>query len=324
MKRLLTLIIPLLFASCTVQKVAYQLTSVPEEGGIRFTQLTEEDEDVAYPVIIKDEETKMLKWYAAPLLAISPDGEQIAYIGASNSFNNLYIKQIIGGRKKIQRTFNKNIMDMSFSPDGKQISFSENKGDNSDIYLINATEGSAVTQLAATNSGEVGPAFTPDGKSIFYTVQEGSHFYVWNVILETGLKTQYSEGFTPVLTPDGENLLITRNNKNTRFGEIWMINIKKGTETMLLSDPDQGFSSPAISPDGKTIACVGVTLKTENQPQNLDIYTFKIDGTRLTQLTFHGGHDVSPIWAPDGKSIFFLAQRANLKGKFNVWQMNVN
>ena len=53
------------------------------------------------------------------------------------------------------------------------------------------------------------------------------------------------------------------------------------------------------------------------------IYTVKLDGTRLTQLTFHGGHDVSPIWAPDGKFIFFLAQRANEKGEYNIWKMNV-
>ncbi len=323
MKKLLFFIIPIVFSGCAI-KVAYQLMSVPEEGGIRFTQLTQEDENVVHPVIRKDEVTKSLQWYAAPLIAVSPNGEQIAYIAESNNFNNLYIKQITGGRKKIQRTFNKNVMDMSFSPDGKFLAFTENKSGNSNINQINATEGAAITQLAATSSGELGPVFSPDGKSVFYSVQDGSRYYVWNIILETGLKTQYSEGFTPVLTPDGKNLLITRNSKNTGFGEIWMINLKRGTETMILTDPNQGFSSPAISPDGKIIACVGVSLKTETTPQNLDIYTVKLDGTKLTQLTFHGGHDVSPIWAPDGKSLFFLAQRANEKGRFNIWQMNVN
>jgi Tol biopolymer transport system component len=323
MKKLLLFAFPLIFAGCVVQTVAYQLTSVPEEGGIQFTQFTQEDENVVHPSITKDETTKMLRWYAAPLLAVSPDGEQIAYIAESNSFHNLYIKQIIGGRKKIQRTFNRNIMDMAFSPSGTHIAFTENKSGNSDINIINATEGAAITQLAATGAGELGPIYDPEGKSVFFSAQDGERYYVWNIVLETGLKTQYSEGFTPVLTPDGENLLITRNSKDTGFGEIWMINLKRGTETMILSDPDQGFSSPAISPDGSLIACVGTTLKTDNRPQNLDIFTVKLDGTKLTQLTFHGGHDVSPIWSPDGESIFFLAQRANEKGKFNVWKMNV-
>lgn len=323
MKRLFLLVLPLALLYGCAPQIAYQLMSVPEEGGIRFTQLTQEDENIYEPPVLVDPVTKKLVWYAAPTIAVSPDGEQIAYIAHSNNFQNLYIKQIIGGRKKIQRSFNRNVMDMSFSPTGEHISFTEKKGYQNDINLINATEGAAITQLAATSASEVGPVFSPDGKSVFFSVQDGGRFYVWNIILETGLKTQYSEGFTPVVTPDGENLLITRNNKSTGHGEIWMINLKKGTETLILSDPDQGFSSPAIAPDGETIACVGVTLKSENRPQNLDIYTVKVDGTKLTQLTFHGGNDMSPIWAPDGKSIFFLAERANSTGKMNVWQMNV-
>ncbi len=74
MKKLFIVLFPLVFSSCAV-KVAYQLASVPEEGGIRFTQLTQEDEDIAFPQIIKDEVTKSLQWYAAPLIAISPSGE---------------------------------------------------------------------------------------------------------------------------------------------------------------------------------------------------------------------------------------------------------
>lgn len=103
-----------------------------------------------------------------------------------------------------------------------------------------------------------------------------------------------------------------------------MINIRKGSETLILNDPKKGYSSPQISPDGKRIVCVGTTEGDNTKPQNLDIFVVNVDGTRLTQLTFHGGHDVSPVWAPDGKSIFFLSQRGNKQGKYNVWKMDLN
>ncbi|MEX2482987.1 MAG: hypothetical protein WED10_00405 [Brumimicrobium sp.] len=323
-KLTLLIFLILLIQSCITTKniVNYQKTSVPEEGGIQFTQFTQEDENVAHPLVVQDPVTGILQWYAAPLLALSPDGNQLAYIAESNNFKNLYLKEIIGGNKKIQRTFNRNIDDMTYSPDGKNIAFTENTGSTTNINMINATEGAAITQITATSKTELGPHFSPDGKSIFYSVENNGRYYVWNVTLESSIKTQYSEGFTPVLTPDGENLLITRNNKNTGFGEIWMINLKKGTETQILSNNKKGFSSPAISPDGETILCVGVTPGSETRTQNLDIYTVRIDGTKLTQLTFHGGNDVSPIWSPDGQFIYFLAQRANEEGRFNVWRMN--
>jgi Tol biopolymer transport system component len=323
-KYLLLFLIPFVFASC-VPKVAFHLTSVPEEGGISFTKLTHEDEKIVHPVINKVaiNGKKMLIWYAAPLLAISPDGKQLSYLALNNDFHNLYIRNVRGGRAKVQRTFNRHIHDMSFSPDGKYIAFTDGDLNDWNINMINATEGAAITQLAASTENELGPIFSPDGGTVFYTVNQGSRYYVWSVNVETGLKTQHSEGFTPVITPDGENLLITRNNKDTEYGEIWMINLKKGTETLILSDTEKGFSSPSISPDGKTIACVGVTLKQKNRRQNLDIYTFKTDGTQLTQLTFHAGHDTSPIWAPDGKYLYFLGQRGNKKGEYNIWKMTV-
>ena len=48
------------------------------------------------------------------------------------------------------------------------------------------------------------------------------------------------------------------------------------------------------------------------------------DGNNLTQLTYHPGNDISAVWAPDGKSIYFLSQRGNVEGKYNVWKMNFN
>jgi Tol biopolymer transport system component len=275
------------------------------------------------PWIGKSETSKKLMWYAAPLIAVSPDGEKLAYIAKSNNFNNLYIKNIAGGRTTVQRSFNKNVLDMSYSPDNNKISFTENRSGDYNINLINANEGVAVQQVASTKNKELGPSFAPDGNSVFYTKQEGGRFHIWNMNLETSLVTQYTEGFTPVVTPNGGHLLITRNSKDGFRGEIWMIDLKRGTETLILNDPEKGFSSPDISPDGKTIVCVGVTPKSETRPENLDIYTVKLDGTKLNQITFHGGHDVSPQWAPDGKSIFMISQRGNEKGEFNVWKMDL-
>jgi Tol biopolymer transport system component len=299
--------------------IDYLTVSVPEEGGMSFTKYTEDHENIIGPYIGKTENGK-LKWYAAPLISISPDGEKLAYIAKSNNFNNLYLKNIKGGKTTIQRTFNRNVMDMNYSPDGSHIAFTAIKDGYENIYLINATEGSAIQQLAASGTHELGPTFSADGNIVFFTKQESNRFYIWSINLETALQTQYSEGFTPVLSPDGSFMVVTRNSKDGTRGEIWSINLEKGTETILYSDPEQGFSSPAISPDGKQIVCVGTTPAETNKPQNLDLYIFNINGTGLKQLTFHPGHDVSPQWSPDGESIFFMSQRGNAEGEFNVWK----
>ncbi len=212
-------------------------------------------------------------------------------------------------------------MDMSFSPDSKKLSFTEKRQGVFNINQINSKQGAAVQQIAASPRDEMGPSYSIDGKEIFYTREEGNRFYIWSFNTETSLVTQYGEGFTPVMTPDGEQMIITRNSRTGFRGEIWSINLKTGMETLILNDPIKGYSSPSISSDNKTIAIVGVTQKSAGHPQNLDVYTVQMDGTKLTQVTFHGGHDVSPQWTPDGESLFFISQRGTPTGEYNVWKM---
>lgn len=324
MKKYLLLGTVVFLTSCGPKiTIDYLTVSVPEEGSLRLTQYTREDENVVHPYIAINPTTQVLTWYAPPLLAVSPDGNKIAYIATSNGYKNLNLKDISGGRSTIQRTFNRDIMDMSYSPDGKNIVFTERKSLDDNIFMINATEGVAVQQLVNTSTSEISPSFAPDGKNIFFAKMEGSRYYIWSLNTDSSLLTQYTEGFTPSLSPNGEDLIVTRHSRDGARGEIWMINIQKGTETLILNDPKKGVSSPQISPDGKKIVFVGITDGSKTKPQNLDLFLINIDGTKLTQLTFHGGHDVSPVWAPEGKSIFFISQRGNENGKFNVWKMDL-
>jgi Tol biopolymer transport system component len=322
-KIVLCVIVIVFFGSCATTD--FLSISVPEEGGINFTKFTEEADHVVGPYVGKDPVTGSLIWYAAPFIAISKDGATMSYVALNNGFMNMYLKSVYGGKSIVQKTFNKNIYDMCFSPNGEKIAFSAKNGEDLNIYMIDNVGGTAIQQIVASAYNEMGAMFSGDGKKIFYTRQEGNMFYIWTIDLETSLQTQYTEGFTPRLTNDANRILITRNSKDGKLrGEIWEIDIVKGTETCILSDPKIGFSSPDLSPDGSTIICVGATNANNTKPANLDIYSVKINGSNLKQHTFHGGNDVSPQWSPDGKAIFIISQRGNSKGDYNIWKMNYN
>lgn len=68
---------------------------------------------------------------------------------------------------------------------------------------------------------------------------------------------------------------------------------------------------PAISPDGKTIAF----------GYKGDIYTVGATGGVAVPLTLHSGHDMMPVWSPDGKHIAFASDR---HGNFDVFVMPAN
>ena len=115
-----------------------------------------------------------------------------------------------------------------------------------------------------------------------------------------------------------EFLCVRRNSSNTY--ELWRVNYVKGKESIIMSQEGRSFTTPSVSPDGQWILCASNTVNLGTE--NIDIYVMRIDGSQLTQLTYHPGHDLSPVWSSDGKSIYFLSQRGTEKGEYNIWKMD--
>lgn len=69
-------------------------------------------------------------------------------------------------------TFNQ---DLSWSPDGKKISFSANSGSGYDIYIA-GTDSSSVKKITDDPKGDLWSAWSPDGKKIvFCSNRDGSN-----------------------------------------------------------------------------------------------------------------------------------------------------
>lgn len=306
--------------------IDYRAISVPEEGGMKFTRFTDEDEYVSGPAVYKEE--GIITWFAAGLIDIDPNGEKVAFIGEKDGKTNVYIKSLLGGKTTIQRTFRDNIKGVAFSKDGTMISFVDEIDNNFDVYQIKADKGAAIQQITKSSSYESSPYYSNDGKLLFYSkaeyssISKTSKYYIWSYNLNNSLSTQYSEGFSPCLSKNDNIMYITRNDKETGLGEIWSINIETGEEIRILDDSYRGFSTPRISPDGTKLLVTGSTLASKERIENLDLYTINVDGSNLTQLTFHPGSDVSGVWSPDGKHIYFLSQRGNEYGNFGIWMIN--
>jgi Tol biopolymer transport system component len=66
-----------------------------------------------------------------------------------------------------------------------------------------------------------------------------------------------------------------------------------------------GASPPRISPDGRRF----VYSVTDARRGTSDLWTQEIEGGRQTRLTNDFDEDLSPVWAPDGGSIFFTKGR---------------
>ena len=310
------------FASCSsTQQIAYIHMSVPEEGSSNFTKITDESvETITNPSIVRDYYGR-LTWWTNPLISISNDGQNIAYNVFKNDRRNIFIRPIIGKGASIQRTFRSKVNDLTFSPDNEVICFSELDGKYSYIYTTSAKQGTIVQRISPQNVADYGPCYSKDGSKIFFTRADGLNYSIWSYDTKNLSFANYGHGVNPVPINE-EEFLCVRNNSKGNY-EIWRVNYVKGTEYIIVSSEYQSYTTPSVSPDGKWILMQANTLPDGNKnEENLDIYVVRTDGTGLTQLTYHKGHDCSPVWGKDGKSIYFLSQRGTENGVYNIWKMD--
>lgn len=322
-KLLLPLIAIVLLAGCAIKAPTVQIykeVSVPQEGGLIFNQILNNPENLERGWINRDQTNQHLYWYAQKMFRLSPDGSEIYFYQTKEDNTNIFVKSLANISSSVQQiTFRntKKVSSFDVTADNKSIFFSDNVDGDLNINKKDKI-GSAVQLITSSSSSEGMPVISKSGTHVFFTKDEN----IWSYEIKTGNLTQYAKGFCPEPIDD-ERFLITRQNEKTANYEIYIINIVNGTETLLLSDPNISFSSAALSPDGKRIAVVGSTKGSKNTNSNLDIYTLNIDGSGLTQITFHPAHDYSPNWSKDGKAIYFISNRGNAKGYYNIWSTNV-
>ena len=74
----------------------------------------------------------------------------------------------------------------------------------------------------------------------------------------------------------------------------------------------------AVSPDGATLVLAIRATDYEANKGRIDLWRVRRDGTDLRQLTSHPGPDTDPVFAPDGKSVYFLSTRGETSQVFNL------
>lgn len=271
---------------------------------------------------------KSYSWGTPSLLSFSPDGSKIAYLSTLNNQANIMVRNTSSQSTATQRTF-RNVSSFTWAPDN-QLYFTDQTGSNSYISSVDAIQGSMMKQLTNGNVNDFYPAVSSDGKLVFFTRSDYGGPAVWSLNREDGTLTSCARGFNPCAIPGNNDAFYCARNNSEGRSEIWYVDFVKGEETLIASDINHGFTNPQLSPDGKWIACVGnaeysvADSKREKNIKNLDIFVVKTDGSSLTQLTYHPGTDCSPAWSKDGRSIYFISDRANKDKSPNIWKMVFN
>ncbi len=167
----------------------------------------------------------------------------------------------------------------------------------------------ALDTIAFVGFGNFYPTFSPDGTQLAYISNKQSDYfgrsgiYLYDLATKTEKTLQAGVRSQLAWSPDGSRLYyskITRENPHwSDISDLYVYDRNAEEETRLTFGVRA--SSPAVSPDGKTIAYIA------GKDGTLNLFKVNADGTDRTQLTnYYNGEQVfHPHWSPDGTSILF-------------------
>ncbi len=125
----------------------------------------------------------------------------------------------------------------------------------------------------------------------------------------------------PNWTPDGRWLVFNNG------GALWRIAATGGTQPEKIPTGDvRGVNNDhVLSPDGRTLAYVGVEAVGKNVWGRLDLYTIPAGGGADRRLTDTPAPDDGPEYSPDGKWLYFNSElNAQVSGHAQCYRMKPN
>ena len=284
---------------------------------------------------------------------VSPDGKLIAF----DMLGDIYTMPIAGGTPTRVAEGLPYEMQPQFSPDGKRITFTSDRGGGDNIWIMNV-DGSNKQQVTKETFRLLNePSWSPDGRFIaarkhFTTARSLGTGEIWIyhvgggdgfVAVKRANEALQKELGEPVYTPDGKGIYYTRNvspgntfeyaqDSNGSLFEIERYDFATGEVTTAVSGAG-GATRPTPSPDGTKLAFV------RRERNESKLYVKDLTTGALSKVYDNLDLDLQETWAvnglypgmdwtPDSKSIVFWAggkiRRVDVSGASQVIPFRVN
>jgi dipeptidyl aminopeptidase/acylaminoacyl peptidase len=276
--------------------------------------------------------------YLVSTVTTGKEGDAAEKGGALGKFVSQLWVIPVAGPASAARQFTrgeKSISNAKWSPDGKILAFTKEGGEEKDaksqVWFLYADGGEA-WQVTKHKSGVGGYEFSPDGKTLLLeaTVPESAdqekrkkdkddavvvdhdlkmeHLWTWGIA--TSEEKQITHGEFTVgdarWSPDGAHITFTSNPTpradDASLQTAWVLDVATGKQRKLVETKDATHTA-RWSPDGKWIAYLN-TAGDGIYQQNLSVVS--AEGGEPRKLM--GGFELNaeePIWAQDGKTIYF-------------------
>jgi serine/threonine protein kinase len=239
------------------------------------------------------------------LLAIQEN--RVSNILVASGTNEAQVRQITSnkGPGRIDGVFG-----LAWTPQQKIVYVSRASG-NEDIWIMEP-DGSRPAQLTADPAKDLFPTVSPDGRYVVFVSDRMRGLNIWRIDIDGSNPKQLTSGVNethPDVSRDSRWVVYSSDRTGRRT--LWKVSIDGGEPAPLT---DQLTRYPAVSPNGKLIAC---SYRAEKASVN-DIALVPFEGGSPVKI-FNAPPAAPKLirWFADGQSLAFIP---SVGGPNNIWR----
>ncbi|MBI3292119.1 MAG: PD40 domain-containing protein [Elusimicrobia bacterium] len=278
--------------------------------------------------------------------SVSPDGQRLLFSAWRHGTSDIYVAPRQGGKPTPLTNNGQFNTDPVFSPNGSKIAFVSSKDRwTPQVYLMDA-DGTHVQRLTYSNLPEFHPSFSPDGSQLVFARSArpmaapgmplvealGGQWDVYVITSDGSSERRVTNQSYRLVTscsfaPDGETLLVAGTIEEVidpQYNQLGfkprMLKVDVGGTRPPIPVTNEEGDYASYSRDGKKIVYLKSILK-DNQMYNA-LMVMSAEGLMPMELLRRPEDLTDPVFAPDGKTILFLA--APPDGDANtLWEVDI-
>ncbi len=219
----------------------------------------------------------------------------------------------------------------AWSPDGKSIVFAGDVGGIRKLF-IKQIGSSDQERLTTGDQDDLQPAWSPDGRRILFVRARETHRRlepgdvfgnyesdyadVWSIDLQTRRESRFAQSaYYPSFSPNGRTVAVDASWAGPR--RIWTVDERGFNPQQVTSDSSEAVTHvlPRWSPEGTRIVYQRV------ERTKFDIALVDVRRRQSVAVTNDNYRKINPVWAGDGRAIYFSSDRG---GGMNLWRVEID
>jgi Tol biopolymer transport system component len=214
-----------------------------------------------------------------------------------------------------------------YSPDGKSVMFSSNRGGTLDLWEVSVESGE-MHRVTDDPEDDWDPEYGPDGQSIFWCSSRSGAFEIWAARRDGSAPRQLSrdslDAENPSVSPD--NRWVFYSSAHPAKAGLWRVPVNGGDGERLLPG---GTLIPDLSPDGRSLSMITDVGTLSAKLSVFDLSQMRLLGApvalHVNPGTIQNGR--SRV-TPDGNAVVYTYARADgrpmlLRRPLSAWRTGV-